>query len=277
MSGKKAKPITKVVVISDLHIWSTVGLWPEGFVSCEQVPIGQNPFQKILWDCWMRLWHEDVPKLTGGDPFLLLINGDIVEGSHHKAVQLMSANEDDQFLAVKEVFKPCGHARAVIVEGTECHTRTLEHAVASQMDAIPCPNTRRPAHPKLWIDIEGFRLIARHHMPGSSALGGDARALKSEFDKEVIAAASVKEPRPDILCMAHRHNPGAYRWPYGISIVTPPWQGLTRFGWKAVPAAHATTPGACFIDFEDIKRDGLPHAEMITFRPAPTKATYIRL
>ena len=34
------------MLLSDLHIGSTVGLWPEGFICSEGYPIGQNKFQE---------------------------------------------------------------------------------------------------------------------------------------------------------------------------------------------------------------------------------------
>jgi hypothetical protein len=275
MSGKKAKPITKVVVVNDLHIWSTVGLWPAGFISVEGVPIGQNEFQKITWDCWLKLWGQTIPSLMRGDPFLLIVNGDVIEGKHHNSVELMSADPDDQWEAVMKAFEPCGHSAIAFTEGTECHTRNFEHIAAQKLGGIKDPNTGRPAHAKLFLDIAGLRLIARHHMPTSSIPWGESRALKAEFDKETVSAAMNKETAPNVLLLAHRHVYGEYRCANGLAICCPAWQGLTRHGRKVVPHAHGATPGAVVLDFANLRQDGTPTTEPIIFRAKPAKSVRI--
>jgi hypothetical protein len=269
-------PITKVVVVSDLHVWSTVGLWPEGYESTKGSLIAQNDFQKLTWECWMKMWMDIIPGLMGSDPYLLIVNGDVVEGQHHRTVEIMTANPDDQMPALLKVFEPCRHSAIVLVEGTECHTHSMEHKAAIELGGIPCPNTRQPAHPKLFMDIGGFRLIARHHMPTTSIPWGEARALKAEFDKETIAASEAGETAPQVVCLAHRHVAGVHRYKtQGIAICTPAWQGLTRHSYKVVPHAHACTPGAVVLDFDNIRQDGLPDAEAILFKPKPAKSVRI--
>jgi hypothetical protein len=49
-----------VMVLSDLHVGSTVGLWPKDFTSNEGNLICQNKFQEWLWECWedMLMWAQ---------------------------------------------------------------------------------------------------------------------------------------------------------------------------------------------------------------------------
>jgi len=91
-----------ILVLSDLHVGSTVGLWPADFVSNEGNPIGQNHFQKWLWRCWidMNAWAA---KVTDGQPYDIVINGDIVDGIHHKTLQVMTPDLGDQVTAVKQI------------------------------------------------------------------------------------------------------------------------------------------------------------------------------
>lgn len=57
-----------LVILSDIHVGSTVGLWPEEFVTTEGYPVRQNAFQKQLWTLWgeMREWMKTK---VGKDPF----------------------------------------------------------------------------------------------------------------------------------------------------------------------------------------------------------------
>ena len=91
-----------ILVLSDLHVGSTVGLWPADFVSNEGNPIGQNHFQKWLWKCWVDM-NEWVAKVTDGQPYDIVINGDIVDGIHHKTLQVMTPDLGDQVTAVKQI------------------------------------------------------------------------------------------------------------------------------------------------------------------------------
>jgi len=94
MSKKTAPKIA--VVISDLHVGSTVGLWPEKYVSVEGVPIGQNAIQKWFWSHWLDATRKWIPGVVGNDPYVLIVNGDVVDGIHHKTLQVMTADPADQ-------------------------------------------------------------------------------------------------------------------------------------------------------------------------------------
>jgi hypothetical protein len=60
-----------ILVLSDLHVGSTVGLWPADFLSNEGNPIGQNHFQKWLWKCWQDM-NQWVAKVTDGQQSVIV-------------------------------------------------------------------------------------------------------------------------------------------------------------------------------------------------------------
>ncbi len=119
-----------ILVLSDLHVGSTVGLWPADFISNEGNPIGQNPFQKWLWKCWLDM-NGWVTKITDGHPYDIVINGDIVDGIHHKTLQVMTPDLGDQVTAVKQILGELMEQSSTIhiIKGTESHTLNQEIAV----------------------------------------------------------------------------------------------------------------------------------------------------
>jgi len=106
-----------IVLLSDLHVGSTIGLWPPDFISNEGNPIGQNKFQEWLWECWQDAakWSA---KLIGKDAFEIVLNGDLVEGIHHRSLQVMTPDVGDQSEAVKQVLEPLA-AKASKLSGEE--------------------------------------------------------------------------------------------------------------------------------------------------------------
>lgn len=269
---KAAAPIRAVVAVSDLHVWSTVGLWPEGdFKNLAGCRVGQNDFQKWLWDCWINLWTKEIPRALGNEPFLLLINGDIVEGRHHRTDQVMSGSEDDQMEAFEAVMKPLAGmaAKTIVVKGTECHTRNLENIAAKLIGAIPDPNSGHGAWDKAVFDISDTRCVARHHISSSARVWTETAGPRAALLSEQLEALKNGEPVPKVVLAAHRHVYGEDRSMNGLSVVTPAWQALTRHGYKVVPQSHGCNPGAVVLTWED---GDLPESELIVYRSDPIKA-----
>src|SRR5437016_5515701 len=87
----------QIVVISDLHVGSTAGLWPSDYISSEGVPIGQNKFQTYLWTWWLDLCK----KIKELDNPIIVLNGDIIQGVNMRDGQLTAASHNDQQRAAK--------------------------------------------------------------------------------------------------------------------------------------------------------------------------------
>ena len=112
-----AKPTRRILVVSDLHVGSTVGLWPgrhriEGGGTYEA-----NKFQRWLYRCWRDLIDsvDDSP--------ILVINGDIIQGLNHRDGQLISSNISDQTAAAQTLLQPlvAKCSRLLVIRGTEWH------------------------------------------------------------------------------------------------------------------------------------------------------------
>lgn len=245
---RKMKSKTSLqVILSDLHIGSTVGLWPENFVSNEGNPIGQNRFQNLLWKHWLSC-KEWIAETVGYAPFELIINGDLVDGIHHRTLQVMTADVGDQSAATVQTLQGLADKAAAlyITKGTECHTRNDELRIGRDLGAVKDPSTGQAAWDRLELVLStGKVLSATHHMPATKRTYLEAGMLSIELQNEVSERHRNGLKPPDIIARAHRHTHGVYSNGRQMALVTGAWQGLTRYGYKVVP--HGVPAASCII------------------------------
>lgn len=247
-----------VLQLSDLHVGSTVGLWPENFIANEGFPVGQTHFQKWLWKCWtdMQGWAG---KVIGKDPFDLVLNGDLVEGIHHKSLQVMSPDVGDQSAAVLQVLGwLADKASAVhLVKGTECHTRNDEVRLGHHLGASRDPSTGQHAWDVLDLDVHGTLFNFAHHISATARPYLEASAHSIALGALTQSRARTGKRVPMVMCRAHRHRHGVWNDGNQMSAICGAWQGLTRHGYKVVPDA-VPQPSAIIFDMRTIDRGDLP-------------------
>lgn len=235
------------MVLSDLHIGSTVGLWPPNFTAVEGMPIGQNAYQKLIWENWLAC-KEWIARVVGTDPFEVIYNGDLVDGIHHKTLQVMSVDVTDQSVATLMTLQGLSD-RAVatyLTKGTESHTRNDEIRLGERLHAVPDPVTGHHAWNRLELELPTGKVVAAtHHIPTTKRTYLEASMLSIELQNEVTERVRNGKRPPDIILRAHRHTHGIYSNGRQMAIVTGAWQGLTRYGYKVVP--HAVPAASCVI------------------------------
>lgn len=247
-----------VVLLSDLHIGSTVGLWPEGFTSNEGYPIGQNQFQKWLWKCWKDC-QEWIAQTVGKDEFELVLNGDLVEGIHHRSLQVMSPDVGDQTAAVVQVLDalPYKPTNIHMIKGTECHTRNDEIRLGKHLGASKDPQTGQHAWDSLDLEVNGTLFNFAHHISATSRSYLEASAHSIALGNMTHSRARVGRRVPSVICRAHRHRHGIWTDGNQISAITGAWQGLTRHGYKVVPDA-VPEPSCIIFDTRKTDKGDLP-------------------
>lgn len=259
-------------VLADIHAGSTAALMPPGFTTGNGNPIVQSPIQAWLWDCWLKseAWLDDV---FGDDPHALVVNGDVIEGLHHRSKQVWSADASDHAACGIEILKHRARraSRRFIVEGTECHTGTSEAAIGAALDAETNPETGQHVFPRLTLDICGVRVVVRHHCSATTRSWLESGEFSRVIDSEQLEAAKNNEPIPRVICCAHRHRYGCYQNGRDMCIISPPWQMLTRFGHKVVSAAR-TRPGSYVLDWRGIPDGKLPKVHELLFDTPPPAA-----
>ena len=83
------------LLLSDLHVGSLAGLWPEGFEHEIQGTDGTiqsyvlNGTQMRLWKHWQQLIKTDAKKADA-----ILINGDLCDGTHRKSEGMYTVTTD---------------------------------------------------------------------------------------------------------------------------------------------------------------------------------------
>lgn len=264
--GKKTTRL--VAIVSDTHCGSTCSVCPPDFVTKEGQVIGHNPIQKWIWECWLDCWRE-FDQLRGDDPFILVINGDSIEGNHHKTREIISADPGDHQAAAIQLFEPIAKkaSKTFVVEGTECHTGTSESDLAKALKAVADPNTQKRAWERLPLDICGVRCVFQHHITVSIRPWTKGTGLSVALAAEQVYAAKNNEVIPRVLCSAHRHEFDTFRDASSLATVNPAWQALTRHGRKVVGSARFK-PGIVALDWRRKKDGQLPDIEAI-IRAAP--------
>ena len=247
-----------VLLLSDLHVGSTIGLWPKDFVSNEGNPIGQNKFQEWLWKCWedALVWSQ---KVIGKDQFDLVLNGDLVEGIHHKTLQVMTPDPGDQVDAVKSVLGFLAEScdRMHIIKGTECHTRNDEIRIGRALGATRDPGTGQNAWDTLDLEVAGTLYNFAHHISATSRSYLEASAHSIMLGNLSHTRARTGKPVPKVMCRAHRHRHGIWDDGNQMSVITGAWQGLTRHGYKVVPDA-VPQPSMVIFDHRGLESGELP-------------------
>jgi len=253
------KTKSKVLLcISDLHVGSTVGLWPKDFVSNEGNLIGQNKFQEWLWECWqdMQVWAQ---KVIGKDSFDVVVNGDLVDGIHHRTLQVMTPDVGDQSDAVRQVlgFLAETSNKLFLIKGTECHTRNDEIRIGRALGAVKDPSSGQNAWDNLDLEINGTLYNFAHHISATARSYLEASAHSIMLGNLTHSRARAGKQVPKVMVRAHRHRHGIWDDGNQVSVITGAWQGATRYVHKVVPDA-IPQPSAVIFDHRGLSCGDLP-------------------
>jgi hypothetical protein len=257
----KKKPVG-AVVISDLHVGGTTALWPpEGKLeSGNIVGFGTNTHQKWLWDVW-----QDTIKTAkthfGGDPWVLILNGDLTEGAHHHNKEVCATIEADHMEAAVECLRPLHQlaTKTYVVRGTECHTKDFEKVIATKLKAEFCGD-------RALIEVHGTLLDVAHHMPTSARAYLEAGALSILMGNARLNYARVGHRIPKVFLRAHRHTGGAYTDGTSAIAVTGAFQLLTRWGKKVV-GESICRPAFAILDWRNRPENSVPAISLPTYDP----------
>jgi hypothetical protein len=246
--AKLPKGIRNVVVISDTHFGCRLGLCPpEGCSLDDGGDYHPSVEQKVVWGWWKEFWDSWVPMVTKKEPFVLVHNGDVIEGVHHGATSQISHNiKDQRNLAVQVMEKVVNRAeRYYSVRGTPAHvgqSSTEEEQVAEELGAAPDKSGKHSRY-ELWLKFGDHLLHFLHHVGTTSSSAHEASAVNAELAAEFVEAARWNEQPPAIIIRSHRHRCIEVRVPtqagYATAVVTPAWQLKTSFSWKVAGARLA--------------------------------------
>ena len=252
MSKPDKKPEI-VLVLSDLHCGSDVGLLPEEVYleDGQKIGYGKNKWQAWLWKSFQETQQLLLSKI-GNDPFILVCNGDALEGIHHRSDEVVAAKIMEHLTIVKACLEPLvkkAHT-SYFVRGTECHVRDLETVVAKEFGA-------GKAHDFIQFEVNGVLIDARHHISCTSRLHLESTALGVMAANNRSNAIRAGHRPARVFLRGHRHIPGTYSDGEILAAVTGAFQGLTRHGAKVV-ADSIPRPSMLLLDWRGLPKGHLP-------------------
>lgn len=251
MSKRKAKRVSNLVVISDTHCGCQFGLHPPEDITLDgggiYVP---SDLQRKVWAWWRAFWDEWVPEACHGEPFTVVVNGDMLDGRHHGSVTQVSQNLADQQRIAEAVFAPIVQrceGRFYVIRGTEAHvgqSAENEENCARALGAVPDDNGLYSRF-ELWMRVGTGLVHLMHHIGTTGSSHYESSAVLKELTESYAEAGRwCKEP-PDVVVRSHRHRHLEVRVPtslgYGISFCTAGWQLKTPFAYR-VAGGRYTTP-----------------------------------
>lgn len=243
--------IKNIVVISDTHSGCRLSLCPpKGCALDDGGRYIPSEFQRKIWAYWREFWDDFVPEATEGEPFILVHNGDAIEGVHHGATTQISHNLEDQINLAHEILAPvvAKATRYYHIRGTEAHvgqSAVFEERLAKMLGAVPNKEGQRARY-DLWIEMARGNLVHfLHHVGTVSSQAYEATAVHKELTEAFLEAARWGEEPPAMIVRSHRHRNIMTSIPFGkgraTAVVTPAWQGKTPFAWK-IAGARQTAP-----------------------------------
>lgn len=208
---KTTEPLRNLIVVSDPHHGCRMGLCPPSVRLDDDAIYQHTPIQADVWERWNIFWNEWVPEATKGEPFGVVLNGDGLDGNHHRAVTQISHNLTDQARIAKQVLRPVVEAcegRYWHIRGTEAHVGPSgqeEERLAEELGAIP-DREGRYARWELWIEI-GIGLVhLSHHIGTAGSLAYETSAVQKEAEQALVEAARWGNRHPDVIVRSHRHR-----------------------------------------------------------------------
>lgn len=261
-TAKTKSPSRLLVVLSDLHCGSDVGLLPQEveLEDGQTIGYGKNQWQKWLWAQWLEM-QEWVEQVADGDQFDFLANGDILEGIHHRSDEVVAAKIMEHCAIAAACLRPIVDAASKVyaTRGTQAHVRDLETFIMRHLG-------REKAHDFIQFRLNGVLVDARHHMPTSGRVHLEASALSIIAANNRSNAVRCGHTPARIFLRGHRHVPGVYSDGETMVAVTGAWQGLTRWA-RAVVADSIPRPSCIILDARATPYGELPAIHHRVFNP----------
>ena len=242
--------VNNLVVISDTHCGDQLALCPPKVRKTHGGYYCHSRFQEAIWNCWNEFWTEWVPRVTRGEKFAVLFNGDMVEGVHHGASHPITNNKADQANIAYEALSPVvelAEGRLYYVSGSRAHAGEAgedEEKLAERLCAIKDESGCSSRY-ELFIGVGDCLVHASHHIGVTGSQAYEATAPSKEYNEFCAESARWGRVAPDVVVRSHRHRHSEVRFPtsrgYGIIFVTSSWQLKTPFLFRT-PGGRTSTP-----------------------------------
>jgi len=271
---KRQRPVL-MAVISDVHAGGTTALCPDVVRFDEGGEYHASKAQRWLFANYRDYWQQIATKRDKLDAELyVVVNGDLVEGAHHKTTQIISANPNSQKLVWTECaaeFLRLSPDHITVIRGTGahegvagCNAETIADGLRRDKRPIVAdPDTRAASWWHWRPEIQGIRLDFTHH-------GRMGKLPRTRGSNLVLYAWDIVDshvesghPIPHLAFRAHNHKRGDTGSACPVRVVaTGAWQLGTEYVHKVQPDSLADIGGACVVI-----ENGEYDVKQITYQP----------
>jgi hypothetical protein len=256
------------LVLSDTHCGGDCALFPPE-VELEDGTVighGRNKRLKWLWNCFLEM-QTRFKAIRDGDPYILTLNGDLIEGIHHRTEEVVSAKIMEHltvaYVALGDLIR--GAERVIVTRGTECHVRDLENVLCKEFGIAKAKDVQQ-------YTVHGTLVDARHHMPVTGRKHLESSALGIVMANCISNMTRAGHPVPKVFLRGHRHTGGAYDDGENMIVVNGAWQFLTRHGNKVVTDSIPRA-SAHVLDWRHCPKNSLPALHRMYYTP-PAELTH---
>jgi hypothetical protein len=242
VANTNATRVQNIVVVSDIHAGCRLALCPPNGAALDDggryMP---SAIQGKLHAIWREFWDTWVPTSTKGEPYAVVVNGDVIDGVHHNSTTQISHNLQDQAEIAYELLAPIVEkceGRFYMIRGTEAHvgqSGTEEEGLAKRLDSVANENGQKSRY-ELWMKMGKGLIHFAHHIGTSGSMAYETTAVMKELTEMYADSARWSSKRPDCIVRSHRHRHIEVRVPteigYGIAFVTAAWQLRTPFSYR---------------------------------------------
>ena len=219
--------IKNVVVVSDLHCGCKLGLCPEEKIQLDDGGTYYPSDNQVkVFRIWNEFWNTWVPQATRKEPYIIVVNGDTLEGQPFKAKTPISINFVDQRSIAIKLLKPVIENNKCkglyLIRGTEAHvgkSAQEEEQLARDLQAIP-NETGQYSRWELWLRMECKNILLHftHHIGTTSSTFYESTAVQKEMGAAFVEAGQWENSPPDCL----------------IRCLSEDTEILTNNGWKGI-------------------------------------------
>lgn len=243
-----------IIVVSDLHCGCKFGLCPPKFKLDEGGTYQSSIYQREVYRRWLEFWNEWVPEVTKGEDYIVVVNGDVIDGNHHNSTTQITHNIKDQRNLAVEVLTPIVNAKKCkklyMIRGTEVHVGQSgdnEEAVAEALGAAPNSDGQFARWEMRLIFGHRKQIIHfAHHVGTTSSASYESTAPYKEMVENYNDNGRWSNEKPaSVLVRSHRHRQIEIRVAskdgYATVLVTPSWQLKTPYVYR-LPLGRSASP-----------------------------------
>jgi hypothetical protein len=259
---KKSKDACLVVVVSDTHINSTVGLLNRRINLDDGGQYVSSKSQNWLYNNFLSFCKEiETEKRRLSAPTIVIFNGDIADDNQHKTTQLITGNKADILRMTVDTLNPIIELadHIIVMRGTEAHVGPS--ASMDEMFADDISADKSAENIFSWWEfrgmIGGVTFDIAHHpgtfsgMPHTAHAPAGKVATRIEYDYAIAG----KKP-PDIAIRSHNHIFSDSGLSYETrAFITLPWQLTTSYGHRKGFSGRIMPVGGMYFVCEKGKYD----------------------